>query len=260
MNSVRSGSISMFIAASVCDAVAQADHVGHVPQVVRDSRRTCRTACASASPRRTSIAASSVACGACRTRPPRRDALAPRELVIGLAACVHARRRCRGRRARSRGRASGAGRSPGCAAPIDGRRGRPGSAGPDPRRRRSARRAARARLRLRHRPRAWAALLRRVEHRLHHRAGVVDEAARRLAAVGRRMSAIGRVATPRSMAACATAGATTSIRRGSNGLGIRYSGPKRRPAVAVGLGHDVGNLGMRQRRRWHAPRPASSPR
>ena len=35
------------------------------------------------------------------------------------------------------------------------------------------------------------------------------------------MSAIGRVATPLSIAACATAGATTSIRRGSKGLGIR---------------------------------------
>ncbi len=35
------------------------------------------------------------------------------------------------------------------------------------------------------------------------------------------MSSIGRVATPLSIAAFATAGATTSIRRGSNGFGIR---------------------------------------
>ena len=35
------------------------------------------------------------------------------------------------------------------------------------------------------------------------------------------MSAIGRVATPQSIAACATAGATRAIRRGSNGLGMR---------------------------------------
>ena len=36
---------------------------------------------------------------------------------------------------------------------------------------------------------------------------------------------MGRVATPESMAACATAGAILAIRRGSNGLGIRYSVP-----------------------------------
>ncbi len=40
------------------------------------------------------------------------------------------------------------------------------------------------------------------------------------------MSAIGRSATPLSAAAWATAGAIFIIRRGSNGLGIRYSGPK----------------------------------
>ncbi len=40
------------------------------------------------------------------------------------------------------------------------------------------------------------------------------------------MSAIGRVATPTSTAAWATAGAIFIIRRGSNGFGIRYSGPK----------------------------------
>jgi hypothetical protein len=39
------------------------------------------------------------------------------------------------------------------------------------------------------------------------------------------MSSIGRVATPESIAACATAGAILMIRRGSNGFGIRYSGP-----------------------------------
>ena len=44
-------------------------------------------------------------------------------------------------------------------------------------------------------------------------------------------SSIGRVATPLSIAALATAGATFSIRRGSKGLGIRYSGPKRRPSA-----------------------------
>ena len=38
------------------------------------------------------------------------------------------------------------------------------------------------------------------------------------------MSAIGRVATPDSIAALATAGASSTIRRGSNGLGIRCIG------------------------------------
>jgi hypothetical protein len=38
------------------------------------------------------------------------------------------------------------------------------------------------------------------------------------------MSVIGRVATPESMAAWATAGAILTIRRGSKGFGIRYSG------------------------------------
>ncbi len=42
------------------------------------------------------------------------------------------------------------------------------------------------------------------------------------------MSAIGRVATPLAIAALATAGAMRVIRRGSNGFGIRYSGPNRR--------------------------------
>ncbi len=35
------------------------------------------------------------------------------------------------------------------------------------------------------------------------------------------MSAMGRMATPDSIAACATALATTPIRRGSKGLGMR---------------------------------------
>ncbi len=35
------------------------------------------------------------------------------------------------------------------------------------------------------------------------------------------MSSIGRVATPESIAALATAGAILTIRRGSNGFGIR---------------------------------------
>ena len=36
---------------------------------------------------------------------------------------------------------------------------------------------------------------------------------------------MGRIATPESIAACATAGAIFAIKRGSKGLGIRYSGP-----------------------------------
>ena len=40
------------------------------------------------------------------------------------------------------------------------------------------------------------------------------------------MSFTGRVATPEAAAASATAGAIFIIRRGSKGLGIRYSGPK----------------------------------
>ena len=57
----------------------------------------------------------------------------------------------------------------------------------------------------------------------------------RLAAVGSRraesfwryarMSAIGFRATPESIAACATAEETAAIRRGSNGVGMMYSGP-----------------------------------
>ena len=39
------------------------------------------------------------------------------------------------------------------------------------------------------------------------------------------MSTIGRAATPESIAACATAGASITSRRGSNGRGIRYSAP-----------------------------------
>ena len=38
-------------------------------------------------------------------------------------------------------------------------------------------------------------------------------------------SAIGRVATPLSIAALATATGTLTMSRGSNGFGIRYSGP-----------------------------------
>jgi hypothetical protein len=41
---------------------------------------------------------------------------------------------------------------------------------------------------------------------------------------------MGRVATPLSIAAFATAGAIFTIRRGSNGLGMRYSGPNERLA------------------------------
>src|SRR6478672_993001 len=41
-------------------------------------------------------------------------------------------------------------------------------------------------------------------------------------------SSIGRVATPESIAAFATAGAIITMSRGSNGFGIRYSGPNRR--------------------------------
>ena len=37
---------------------------------------------------------------------------------------------------------------------------------------------------------------------------------------------MGSVATPLSIAAFATAGATFTMRRGSKGRGIRYSGPK----------------------------------
>ncbi len=45
------------------------------------------------------------------------------------------------------------------------------------------------------------------------------------------MSAIGRDATPLSIAARATAGATRVISRGSKGFGIRYSGPKLRLVI-----------------------------
>ena len=45
-------------------------------------------------------------------------------------------------------------------------------------------------------------------------------------------SAIGRVATPLSIAAFATAGGTITISRGSNGFGIRYSGPNDRSSPA----------------------------
>ncbi len=42
------------------------------------------------------------------------------------------------------------------------------------------------------------------------------------------MSMIGFGATPLSIAALATAGGTWEMRRGSNGTGMMYSGPKRR--------------------------------
>ena len=74
------------------------------------------------------------------------------------------------------------------------------------------------------------------------------------------MSAIGRVATPDSAAALATAGAIRIIRRGSNGLGIRYSGPKLQRRAGIGRGHDLALLGLRQLGdRVHARR-SSSPR
>ena len=57
------------------------------------------------------------------------------------------------------------------------------------------------------------------EYRLHCVTGLVDEAAQLLAMAS--MSVIGRFATPLSAAALATAGATTSMRRGSSGFGIR---------------------------------------
>ena len=41
---------------------------------------------------------------------------------------------------------------------------------------------------------------------------------------------IGRVATPESIAAFATAGAMRTIKRGSNGRGMIYSGPKVAPS------------------------------
>ena len=47
----------------------------------------------------------------------------------------------------------------------------------------------------------------------------------RWAQVKSSMFVIGRVATPESIAAWATAGASETSRRGSNGCGIRYSGP-----------------------------------
>ncbi len=73
-------------------------------------------------------------------------------------------------------------------------------------------------------------------------------------------SAIGRVATPESIAALATAGAIITMRRGSKGLGIRYSGPKRRFSMLYALRDDVRLLGHREiRDRAHARR-ASSPR
>jgi hypothetical protein len=64
-----------------------------------------------------------------------------------------------------------------------------------------------------------------VEHRAHDQAGTVDALAQ-LGVIGGEVLEIGRVATPLSIAALATASGRVSSRRGSNGLGIRYSGPK----------------------------------
>ena len=60
------------------------------------------------------------------------------------------------------------------------------------------------------------------------------------------MSVIGRAATPESAAALATAGAIFIIRRGSNGLGIRYSGPNAQVGARVGGGHHLALLGLGQ--------------
>jgi len=51
-----------------------------------------------------------------------------------------------------------------------------------------------------------------------------------LCALEDREPAIGRDATPESIAALATAGASSTIRRGSNGLGMIWLGPKPPPA------------------------------
>jgi hypothetical protein len=70
---------------------------------------------------------------------------------------------------------------------------------------------------------------------------------------------MGRSATPLSMAAWATAGAIFIISRGSNGLGIRYSGQT--PVLAgVGRRHHFALLGLGQlgngvhRRNFHLVR------
>ena len=83
------------------------------------------------------------------------------------------------------------------------------------------------------------------EDRLHRRARGVDEAS--AACRGRRPSRRS-AASPRreSTAALATAGAIFIIRRGSNGFGIRYSGPKRSVCAAVGRGDDLALLGLRE--------------
>ncbi len=69
-------------------------------------------------------------------------------------------------------------------------------------------------------------LLRRGEDRLHQQPRVYTNCVNRSLYASK--SAMGRVATPESIAALATAGAIITMRRGSKGLGIRYSGPKRR--------------------------------
>jgi hypothetical protein len=75
-------------------------------------------------------------------------------------------------------------------------------------------------------------------------------APRRTAAPVGGMSTIGLRATPLSIAALATATGTPWIRRGSNGTGMMYSGPKRGRVALIGGGDLVrhvlaGELGQR---------------
>ena len=60
------------------------------------------------------------------------------------------------------------------------------------------------------------------------------------------MSAIGRVATPLSIAAFATAGAIAAISRGSNGSGNQVVGAEARRRLAIGERDDLGGLGLRE--------------
>ncbi len=88
-------------------------------------------------------------------------------------------------------------------------------------------------------------LLRRGEQRLHDEARVVDELAERLA-VGveardrpRRHARVHRRLAP-------PPARSRTMRRGSNGFGMRYSGPKLMVLDAVGERHLLGVLGLRE--------------
>ena len=259
MKSWRPGSISICIAASVRGAVAQADHVAHVAQVVgvaaeraaqhgvglalAHQHRRRAACCGCASPSAPARATRRRARMSCSRRRPRRRTTAGSSGFDALA--VLARRQPQAELAR-------------CARPITSGR-------PEQQRPRQSfvddhlRRAQHALVLAFGVDDALGASLGRREHRLHRAARLVDELAQPLRGSAR-MSAIGRVATPLSIAAL-------RHRRRDHLDQARIEG-LRNQVVAAEAQADRRRRPARPprgsrrapARRSRAPRPASSPR